>query len=277
MKIDYAVFGNPVAHSKSPFIHAQFAAAVKLGVNYGKQLVAIGEFATAADEFFKNGGQGLNVTVPFKEEAYRYVDVLAPSAKLAQAVNTIVYRRGTTTGHNTDGSGLLRDLTQNLKLEITDKNLLILGAGGAARGVLEPLLAQQPAKLHIANRTVEKASELRRHALGLNRAKFCQILASGYKNVASVEFDLLINATSLSLQNKTPPVSEVKLAANGAVYDMFYAAEPTAFMRWGLQNKAALVADGLGMLLEQAADAFYLWHGVMPQTQALLPKLRAEL
>jgi shikimate dehydrogenase len=270
----YAVFGNPIAHSKSPDIHRQFAEQTGQDLSYSKQLVAEDGFEAAANEFFANGGKGLNITVPFKQDAYAYVARTTPRARRAGAVNTLTLEAdGTILGDTTDGIGLVGDIVHNLGWEIRHKKVLILGAGGAVRGVLEPLLEQQPQHVVIANRTVDKALQL---AKGF--AEFGYLLGCGFDMLGEQQFDLVINGTSASLQGDLPPLPDslIDPDAGTACYDMLYGAEPTPFMQWAAE-RGALVSDGLGMLVGQAAESFALWRGVRPETAAVIADIRAKL
>lgn len=268
----YAVFGNPVTHSRSPQIHSAFAAATGEDISYEKQLVAIDDFEAAADRFFSEGGKGLNITVPFKQEAYSYAARLTPRARRAGAVNTLLMEQdGTVTGDTTDGVGMVTDIVQNLGWQIRAKRVLVLGAGGAVRGVLEPLLAEHPQHVVIANRTVEKALQLSK-----GFAEMGYILGCGLDMLPGQEFDLVINGTSTSLTGDMPPLPDDLITADGACYDMMYGAEPTPFMAWG-QRLGASTADGLGMLVEQAAESFSIWRGVKPETAAVIEAQRASL
>ena len=270
----YAVFGNPIAHSKSPDIHRQFAEQTGQDLSYTKQLVAEDGFEAAAKEFFANGGKGLNITVPFKQDAYAYVARTTPRARRAGAVNTLTLEAdGTILGDTTDGVGLVGDIVHNLGWEIRHKKVLILGAGGAVRGVLEPLLEQQPQHVVIANRTVDKALQL---AKGF--AEFGYLLGCGFDMLGEQQFDLVINGTSASLQGDLPPLPDslINPDAGTVCYDMLYGAEPTPFMQWAAE-RGALVSDGLGMLVGQAAESFALWRGVRPETAAVIADIRAKL
>ena len=270
----YAVFGNPIAHSKSPDIHRQFAEQTGQDLSYTKQLVAEDGFEAAANEFFANGGKGLNITVPFKQDAYAYVARTTPRARRAGAVNTLTLEAdGTILRDTTDGVGLVGDIVHNLGWEIRHKKVLILGAGGAVRGVLEPLLEQQPQHVVIANRTVDKALQL---AKGF--AEFGYLLGCGFDMLGEQQFDLVINGTSASLQGDLPPLPDslIDPDAGTACYDMLYGAEPTPFMQWAAE-RGALVSAGLGMLVGQAAESFALWRGVRPETAAVIADIRAKL
>ena len=270
----YAVFGNPIAHSKSPDIHRQFAEQTGQDLSYSKQLVAEDGFEAAANEFFANGGRGLNITVPFKQDAYAYVARTTPRARRAGAVNTLSLQAdGTILGDTTDGVGLVSDIVNNLGWEIRHKRVLVLGAGGAVRGALEPLLEQQPQHIVIANRTVDKALQLSK-----GFAEFGYLLGCGFDMLGEQQFDLIINGTSAGLQGELPPLPDSLIDANGttACYDMLYGVEPTPFIQWAAQ-RGAQVSDGLGMLVGQAAESFALWRGVRPETAPVIANLRDQL
>ncbi|MCR4331503.1 MAG: shikimate dehydrogenase [Sulfuricaulis sp.] len=266
----YAVMGNPVAHSKSPVIHKQFAHQFGHDIEYTALWVDTDGFAEAVEQFRAEGGKGLNITVPFKLEAYRLAANLSDRAKLAGAVNTIRFEPdGKIFGDNTDGTGLAHDLTKNLNVLLRGKKILVLGAGGAARGVLGPLLKQNPAVLVIANRTVSKAKELAR-----TFAHFGKVEAVGYDELVGKRFDVVINGTSASLKGEVPPLP-VNLFTSGAVaYDMMYGDKPTPFLEWAMLHGAETAADGLGMLVEQAAESYLLWRGVRPETKQVIAALR---
>lgn len=268
----YVVFGNPIGHSKSPLIHRLFAAQTGEALEYDTLLAPLDDFTACAQGFFKQG-LGANVTVPFKEEAFRMVDSLTPRAKRAGAVNTLSRQTdGSLQGDNTDGAGLVRDLTVNAGVELAGKRILLLGAGGAVRGVLEPLLAHKPASLVIANRTVEKAEQLAREFADLG-----PVAASGFSWLKE-PVDLVINATSASLAGELPPIDPALILPGQTVcYDMMYGKEPTPFCVWAAEHGAVKVLDGLGMLAEQAAEAFFIWRGVRPETAPVLAELRRQL
>jgi len=274
MSLDsYVVMGNPIAHSKSPQIHALFAAQSGQAMHYGTLLVERDRFARAVGDFVASGGKGFNITVPFKQEAWALADERSERAQFAGAVNTIAVRDdGTLYGDNTDGVGMVRDIVTNHGCTIRDKRVLVLGAGGAVRGVLGPLLEEQPASLVLANRTVERAAELAE----LFKSKGT-ITACGFSDLAGQQFDLVINGTSASLQGELPPLPEGILAPNAWCYDMMYGAEPTPFMNWAQEHGAAHALDGLGMLVEQAAEAFLIWRHVRPQTAAVIKAIRDGL
>jgi shikimate dehydrogenase len=266
----YAVMGNPVAHSKSPLIHAAFARQTQQDLDYQAILVALDGFDAAVADFFRAGGKGLNITVPFKQAAWQLAEVLSDHARLAEAVNTLLIdAEGRLSGHNTDGPGLVRDITINHAGRLTNKRILVLGAGGATRGILQPLLEAQPAALVVANRTRSKAETLAGifHDLG-------NISACGLDDLAGESFDWVINATAASLQGELPVLPDGVLRPGAWCYDLMYAKEPTVFCRWATGAGAAQVIDGLGMLVEQAAEAFQLWRGVRPDTRELLQQLR---
>jgi len=267
----YAVFGNPIGHSLSPRIHLHFAEQCGQSIRYRAILAPLDGFATTLTAFLAEGGQGANVTVPFKQEAYRLCQQLSERAERAGAVNTLIRQEnGELLGDNTDGAGLLRDLTQNLGLYLKGQRILLLGAGGAARGVLAPLLTQNPAELVIANRSLDKAQSLAETFADLGHLR-----ASGFADLAgSAPFNLIINATSASLNGELPPLPNRLLQKQGACYDMLYSKQPTVFQQWARTQNAAVNAGGLGMLVEQAAEAFFLWRGIRPDSRALLAELR---
>src|SRR3990170_1741555 len=255
----YALIGNPVAHSQSPRIHAEFARATSQHLEYGLIEAPLDGFAAAAEHFRAAGGKGLNVTLPFKQEAFGLCRAVSERARVAQAVNTLVLETGF--GDNTDGIGLVRDLSQNLNCAFS--SVLLLGAGGAAQGVVGALLDAGAARVVIANRTVSKARAL--------AARFPGASASGYEDLAG-EFDLVINATSAGLAGELPPLPAGVLRSGVLAYDMVYGRE-TPFLA-AARRAGARTCDGLGMLVEQAAESFFIWRAVRPQTRALLEKLR---
>lgn len=264
----YAVVGHPVAHSRSPRIHAAFAEQVGHALQYDAIDIAPGQFDAEVGRFFTEGGKGLNITLPYKQDAYRFADRLTRRARQAGAVNTLARQAdGCIVGDNTDGAGLLRDMLVNQHWQLQGKRVLVLGAGGAVRGVLGPLLEQQPAALVIANRTASKAENL---ATAFGEP----VSGCGYDALGGQFFDVVINGTSASLSGELPPLPEGLLADGACCYDMMYGVEPTVFLQWALQH-GANTADGLGMLVEQAAESFVLWRDVRPQTAAVLAALRA--
>jgi shikimate dehydrogenase len=268
---NYAVFGNPVAHSKSPLIHRLFAQQTGQRLHYQAVLVPEGQFAAALDRFQALGGKGLNITLPFKGEAWTAATQRSARAERCGSVNTLWFDdAGRRCGETTDGLGLIRDLAR-LGMDVRGRRVLILGAGGAVRGVLADLLAQAPSRLVIANRTPGRAIELLRDLGAGDRAQ-----GGGYEALTGMQFDLIINGTSMVLHGELPPLPAGALAAGGACYDMVYGDAPTVFCRWARdRHAAALISDGLGMLVEQAAESFRLWRGVRPETATVLAKLRS--
>jgi shikimate dehydrogenase len=266
----YAVMGNPIAHSKSPQIHTAFAQETRQRMRYIAILVEPGGFSHAVGNFRAEGGKGLNITVPFKHEAWKLVSERTPRAERAGAVNTVLFRPdGTTLGDTTDGVGLVRDIVENYAGQLAQGRVLILGAGGAVRGVLEALLAQRPARLVIANRTVDKAQALAREFSVLGPVE-----GGGYGELQGETFDFIINGTAASLYGQLPPLAEGVLAPGGWCYDMAYGDRPTPFVLWGLAHGAGQALDGTGMLVEQAAESFYLWRGVRPHTAPVIELLK---
>jgi shikimate dehydrogenase len=269
----YAVYGNPIKHSKSPQIHAMFAEQTAQDMVYRAQLVDEKRFAEAAKEFFAGGGKGLNITVPFKLDAFAFADQLSDRARRAGAVNTLALQDdGKIYGDNTDGVGLLRDINDNLDWQIEDRRVLVLGAGGAVRGILDPLLRKKPALLVVANRSVDKAQQLARDFSDIGALSACS-----FEALAGSHFDLVINGTSASLSGELPPLPSGLLTEQACCYDMVYGAEPSPFMRWAAGQMAWAVSDGLGMLVEQAAESFCIWRGVRPKTRPVIDALRASL
>jgi shikimate dehydrogenase len=273
MTDQYAVIGNPVAHSKSPLIHAQFARQTGEPIAYGTLYAEIPEFESAVQRFRDEGGRGLNVTVPFKHRAYASSTRRSARAEQARAVNTLAFDGGEVAGDNTDGVGLVRDLTQNLGCTLRARRVLLMGAGGASYGVCGPLLEAEPSMLVIVNRTSAKAVELCAHftrlfprAAGLSCAR--------YEALEGGSFDVVINATSAGLADSLPPLPSGVFAPDALAYEMMYG-RTTPFMDFA-QREGARVADGLGMLVEQAAESFHIWRGVRPQTTPVIALLRGE-
>lgn len=269
----YVVIGNPVAHSKSPYIHAAFAAQTAQPLEYQRLLAPLDGFATSVQTFRQQGGRGANVTVPFKLEACALASELTTRAAAAGAVNTLRFDGEKILGDNTDGIGLMTDIVQNAGVPLQGKRILLLGAGGAARGCILPLLEQMPAELVIANRTLSKAQELQQLA---QRYLPQSAVSVGTFTDVGGHFDVIINATSASLHDDVPPLAGSLFDAGTLAYDLMYAAQPTAFLRFAAAQ-GAQCRDGLGMLVEQAAEAFFLWRGVRPQTSAVLAELRQAL
>ncbi|MFW6092393.1 MAG: shikimate dehydrogenase [Pseudomonadota bacterium] len=273
----YAVVGNPVAHSLSPRIHELFARACAQDMSYTTLLAPLEDFAGTVSRFFAEGGAGLNVTVPFKAEAAEWVTEMDAAARAAGAVNTVVPVAGGYRGHNTDGAGLIRDIRGNCGEPLARRRVLVLGAGGAARGALRPLLTEHPLLVTVANRTEDRAVDLAASAA----ADFPDVPVEGMALAAVREtYDVVINATSAGLGDGAPAAAVNPAVVAGAFcYDMIYAAPgaaaaDTAFCRWARQESARRVVDGLGMLVEQAALAFRLWRGVEPDTASVLSQLR---
>jgi shikimate dehydrogenase len=270
----YAVIGNPVEHSLSPLIHAEFARAAGQDIAYGRILATLDGFGAAALEFRDGGGQGLNVTLPFKHDAWRLADTHAGHAQAAGAVNTLRFERGRIIGHNTDGIGLVRDLTVNLGCPIRARRVLLAGAGGAGYGVMEPLLRESPQTLVVANRTVEKAVALVGHFEKFRALAANGVVASPYEALDGGRFDIVINATSAGLSDAMPPLPSGVFAPGALAYDMVYGRR-TPFMKFAT-DEGARAADGLGMLVEQAAESFYIWRGVRPETKPVIQLLRLK-
>ncbi len=272
MTDQYAVFGNPINHSKSPAIHRQFAEQTAQDLHYAKQLVAEDAFVKTAQAFFADGGKGLNVTVPFKVEAFHFAQQLTPRAQRAGAVNTLAMQaNGTILGDNTDGIGMVHDM-HNLGWELQGKRILIVGAGGAVRGIMQPVLAEHPSQVVIANRTVSKAEELAAHFHDLG-----DVQARSFEQLEGESFDVVINGTSASLSGDLPPLPTGLLNPNASCYDLMYGAEPTVFLKWAAQQGAVKLADGLGMLVGQAAEAFYMWRHIRPEVVPVITALRRQL
>lgn len=268
----YCVFGNPVAHSKSPFIHAAFARETGEALTYEARLAPIDGFVKAVNTFIADGGRGANVTVPFKEEAFRLCDALTPRAARAGAVNTLSFSDGRVLGDNTDGAGLVADIVDNIGFAPVGRRILLLGAGGAARGVIEPLLATGPATLVIANRSVDKAFMLADAFADLGALD-----AFNFSDLTGKSFDLVINATSASLGGAALPLPDGLYAPGSVAYDMMYGKGETPFLAQARAQGASRCADGLGMLVGQAAEAFFVWRGVRPAGGPVLASLRAVL
>ena len=268
----YCVLGNPVAHSRSPAIHAQFAAQSGQDLVYEALLAPLDGFADTVRGFITAGGKGANVTVPFKEEAFRLSNRLSPRAERAGAVNTLTFTADGITGDNTDGAGLVRDIEANLGFSLAGKRILLLGAGGAARGVIAPLLACKPAGLTIANRSADKAQ-----ALADRFSDLAAVDAGNFAKTAGSRFDVIINATSASLAGEALPLPAGIFAPGSLAYDMMYGKGETPFLALARAQGAAHLADGLGMLVEQAAEAFLVWRGVRPDSRSVLAALRTQL
>jgi len=267
----YAVIGNPIAHSKSPRIHSRFAASVGHQLTYEALLAPLDGFAATVAEFVRGGGRGANVTLPFKLEAHALATELSERARAAGAVNTLCFEGERIFGDNTDGIGMVTDIVRNAGVALQGRRILLLGAGGAARGALLPLIEEQPAQLVIANRTPARAEQLAQQF----SAYGADLRACSFDAIAG-RFDVVINATSASLARELPPIPPGALDEGGFAYDMMYGAQATVFMEFSAAQGAA-VRDGLGMLVEQAAESFFLWRGVRPDTAAVFAELRTEL
>ncbi len=266
----YAVIGNPVEHSLSPAIHAAFAGATGQDISYGRILAPLDRFGAAVLKFRDEGGSGLNVTLPFKHEAWNLSEAQGTSID-ANAVNTLKFERGRILGYNTDGIGLVRDLKDNLRLALEDKSVLVMGAGGATYGVVEPLLRER-AKVTIVNRTLDKAQQLVRHFQGITGIATRSIAWRSYDRLQNDHFDIVINATSAGLTDEMPPLPDGIFAGDALAYDMVYG-KSTPFLGFAAAQ-GARTTDGLGMLVEQAAESFYLWRGVRPATAPVIAMLR---
>lgn len=273
MSIDrYAVMGNPIKHSKSPQIHKAFAEQTDQRMTYTSMLVPEDEFENAVRKFFAEGGKGLNITVPFKLRAYELADELTERAQRAKAVNTLLVKHdGSIVGDNTDGAGLVRDIMHNHDGRLAGKKVLVVGAGGAVRGVLAPILAENPTQVVLTNRTFEKAYHLAEEFQDLGR------IEAVHMNQLQGPFNWIINGTAASLHGDVPALPESVIGEHTRVYDMMYSKEPTPFNAWALDCGAEKAFDGLGMLVEQAAESFRHWRGVMPSTPTVISDLRAAL
>ena len=276
MTVSYAVIGHPIEHSKSPLIHAAFAKEAGIDLDYTRVLAPLDGFDATVRDLMARGFGGANVTVPFKFEAFALCDVLSEQALAAKAVNTLTFKQGQILGDNTDGVGLLADITQNLAVSLTGKQVLLMGAGGAAYGVVLPLL-KAGAVVTVANRTLKKAEELAQtfnQMAGACTDLCAKVRASTYEGLRQQAFDVIVNATSAGLTDALPPITHENFAKDALAYDMMYGKE-TLFMQTA-RACGAQVADGLGMLVEQAAEAFWLWHHVRPQTAPVIRAFRAS-
>jgi shikimate dehydrogenase len=273
----YAVIGNPIAHSKSPFIHARFAEQTGEPVEYGRLLAPVDAFVPQVRAFVEAGGRGLNVTVPFKLDAHALADTLSPRAAAAGAVNTLRFDpAGSIYGDNTDGFGLVRDIEVNLGVSLAGARVLLLGAGGAARGVVLPMLERAPRVLTIVNRTATKADALVAQFAQAARDAGCRLTGGGAQAAEPDVYDVIVNATAGSLDGALPECDDRAFGGQTLAYDMMYGAQPTVFMLHA-QALGARAADGLGMLVEQAAESFYVWRGVRPDGAPVLAELRERL
>ncbi len=264
----YAVIGHPISHSKSPLIHQAFAAQTQQDMSYEAIEAPLDGFKSTIERLIGEGYKGCNVTVPFKFEAFKLCKQLTGRAQAAQAVNTLLFRDGAILGDNTDGAGLLTDIEQNLKCKLLFKKVLLMGAGGAAHGVIWQLF-NAGVTITVANRTVEKAQQMVSEF-----APYGTVFASSYPALAGKSFDVVINATSSSLADELPPLPDGLFAPQALAYDMMYGKQ-TPFLKFAAEQGAAQLADGLGMLVEQAAEAFFKWREVRPDTAPVLAGLRA--
>jgi len=265
----YAVIGNPIAHSKSPLIHATFAHQTGEKLQYDTILGPVDQFADTVTAFQQLGGKGMNVTVPFKLDAFELSTELTQRAQTARAVNTLKFDNDQILGDNTDGAGLIRDIQFNLSISIANKQVLLMGAGGAARGVILPILEQNPAQLVIANRTVQKADTLRDQFM-----PYGQVASGSFLDFSDTPFDIIINATSASLNHSVPELSPKNFAPEALAYDMMYSHEMTTFLKFSQQHGVPHLADGIGMLVEQAAESFFVWRGIRPDTKPVIELLK---
>ena len=270
----YAVVGNPVAHSKSPLIHAEFARQTGQDMEYGRLLAPLDGFRATVAAFRREGGRGLNVTLPFKLEAFALADRRSQRALDAEAANTLKFDADSIFADNTDGVGLLRDLEVNLRFPLAGRRILLMGAGGAVQGTLGPLIAARPALLVIANRTLEKAERLVARFSAAAAASGTRLQASGYEALAGRGFDLAVNGTSASLHGALPDRPGGVFAIGALAYDMMYGNGLTAFLQRAQGQGAARLADGIGMLVEQAAESFLIWRGVRPHTAPVIAQLK---
>jgi shikimate dehydrogenase len=272
----YVVFGNPVEHSQSPRIHALFAEQTNDPIRYEKLFVPLGEFKKSVMKFIDAGGRGANVTVPFKVDAFEFATTHSQRAQSARAVNTLTFRDGQIFADNTDGVGLVNDITRNLGFSVTGKSVLVVGSGGATRGVLLPIVQERPREIVVINRTAAKANELVKALAQQAESHSVRIDSGGLDAVGEASFDLVVNATSSSLTDDAFPVS-TKVLANGALaYDMMYGKQETSFTRWAEMANAARVSDGLGMLVEQAAESCLLLRGKRPDAKGVIEALRGK-
>jgi shikimate dehydrogenase len=268
----YAVIGNPIAQSKSPTIHAMYGQATGIAIDYSKLLGEVGNFAANVDAFRARGGKGMNITAPFKLDAFAYADKLSDRAKLAGAINCMKFEDGVAYGENYDGVGLTRDVVHNLKCPLAGKRVLVLGAGGATRGAILPFLTEKPAALVIANRNTAKAQAIANEVVSQG-----QVQVSSYADLAGQQFDVVLNATSASLTAELPPVPAGVYAAGALAYELAYGKGLTPFLKHAQGAGVTRLHDGVGMLAEQAAEAFEWWKGVRPDTAAVIAHLTVPL
>jgi len=273
----YAVIGNPIAHSKSPQIHKLFAQQTEQDISYEaiEALLGLGDFIFSVRHFFDQDGKGVNVTLPFKVEAFHNADYKSQRAQSALAANTLTFKNGEIFADNTDGVGLICDIQINYDISLANKRILLIGAGGAAQGVLYPLLEKNPSLLHIANRTKEKAAVFVTSSELAKIIGEIEIQAKAFSELNNHQYDIVINATSAGLTDEMPPLPPGIFAPGALAYDMMYGRE-TRFMKFAREHGAAIVSDGLGMLVEQAAESFYIWRNVRPKTAPVIAVLRQQ-
>lgn len=270
----YAIIGNPITQAKSPALQMAFAKQCQQDMDYGAILGELDGFVAAVRAFQKNGGKGMNITMPFKLEAYALADELTPRGQAAGAINMFTFRAdGSILGDNTDGFGIVRDITHNLGRKLTGQRVLLLGAGGAVRGTLLPLFAEQPSEIFIANRTASKAVELAAEFKA--QAGAITLTGGGFADIQG-RFDVVINGSASSMTGDVPPLPAGVWDAQSLAYDMAYKKEPTAFVRAALAAGVGQAADGQGMVVEQGAECFYLWRGIRPETASVIASLRNE-
>lgn len=270
----YAVIGNPIEHSKSPVIHQAFAKQLQQEIEYLRVLAPLDGFVSSVNTLRAVGFKGVNVTVPFKFEAFQMANQLTERARAAGAVNTLMFDGNSISGDNTDGAGLVQDIQHNLGVPIKQKRVLLLGAGGAAEGVLLPILAEQPAQLVIANRSLEKALNMQRKIESEKFGQHTLTSTSTFDSLQGQSFDIVINATSTGLTDTQLPLPGDIFAKDALAYEMLYGRE-TPFMAFARSHGAGRIADGLGMLIEQAAESFYLWRKVRPQTAPVIEQFQS--
>ncbi len=274
MKQYFAVIGNPIAHSKSPLIHQAFALQLGIDLSYERVLAPLDGFSATVHGLIANGFSGANVTVPFKLEAFALSNHVTERALDAAAVNTLVFGQDGVLGDNTDGAGLVTDIQKNLGVPLRGKRVLLIGAGGASEGVLHPILEQQPAMLIITNRTLDKAMSMVKKVEEKGEFRLVSVNAFAFDDLQGQAFDVVINATSVGLTDTILPLPPDIFASGALAYDMMYGKE-TSFMSFARIHGAAHIADGLGMLIEQAAEAFYVWHHVRPSTDLVIQQFRS--
>ncbi|MDP2231307.1 shikimate dehydrogenase [Methylotenera sp.] len=272
MTDQYAVIGNPIAHSKSPLIHEAFARQTGQDISYERILAPLDGFDETVRELIKQGYKGVNVTVPFKFEAFQLANQYSSSALGAGAANTLSFKNQTIAADNTDGAGLVRDVEQNLNVQIAGKRVLLIGAGGAAEGVLQPMFKSKPKSITVVNRTLDKAIGMIKKVEAQSQFGNTILSACTFEELQGQAFDIVINATSAGLNDTALPILNTIFAKDCLAYDMMYGRE-TPFMKLAKDN-GAQVADGLGMLVEQAAEAFYIWRGVRPETHSVMQQIR---